>query len=174
MKLIPVVAAICFLIAGCRPSFFQAGLGSASKLQKAEELSRQGRYDEAIEAYRAHMQTRLNYTGRPKWENPYFYLILIGDIQLGQNKVEEAFKSYQAAEENGVDPYLISDRYRSIASWYEKQNQLAKAIDFLSRYRSRDPILIDAMLDRLAKQLVKQEEAAALNPTAAASPAPAS
>lgn len=165
MKRLSLCLLLFFLAAGCRAFFWgQNGSHVSSKLSQAEELSRQGKYEQAIQAYQQHMQERLNYSGRPAWENPYFYWILIGDIQLGQGHVEEAIKSYQEADAQKVDAYLVSDRFRSVALWYEKQNQLAQALDFLSKYRSRDPILMDSMLDRLSKQLVQQEEQALPTP----------
>jgi len=144
------------------------GFSSPSHLERSEEFSRQGKYDDAIQAYRKHMEYRLGVAKRPEWENPYFYLILIGDIQLGQNKVDEAVKSYKEAEEAKVDQYLISDRYRGVARWYEDRGELARAIQFLGEHRAKDPLLIDAMLDRLAKELVRKEDQ-----TANTTPAPA-
>jgi tetratricopeptide (TPR) repeat protein len=107
------------------------------------------------------MAFRLKVPKRPEWENPYFYLILIGDIQLGQGLIEEAEKSYALAEESKVDEYLVSDRFRGIARWYEEQGKLSEAIEFLGRYRDRDPLLYESMLDRLAKELTLKEDSGA-------------
>ena len=131
---------------------------SHSYLKEAEEYSRQQKYNEAISAYRKHMEERLSITERPEWENPYFYLILIGDIQLGQNKPEEALKSYEEAEEREVDQYLISDRIRTLASWYEKKDRLDEAVKVLLEHRDKDSFMFDSMLDRISKEIVKREE----------------
>lgn len=129
----------------------------ALHLQKAEELSRQGQYDAAIEEYQAHMRYRLRLKDRPEWENPYFYLILIGDLELGRGKPDAALRTYVEAEEAGVDTNLISDRYRSLARWYEEKGELERAVDILKTRREKDPILIDAMLDRISKAIVARE-----------------
>lgn len=142
-------------LSGC---IFSAG---PSKLQKAEELSRQKKYPEAIAAYSEHMQERLAIKNRPEWENPYFYHILIGDIELGTGKVEDALKSYIEADEKGVDAYLVADRFRSVARWYEDNGQLDKAIEVLLAHRAKDPLLFEAMLDRVNKAKTLQEDSKA-------------
>ena len=143
--------------AGCVHIRFYT-IGSSGELKSAEEYSRQGNYDEAIAAYRRHMEDRLSVTNRPSWENPYFYLILIGDIQLGQGKPEQALESFKEADARGVDQYLVADRIRETASWYEKQNRLDDAIKLLSTCREKDPLMFDSMLDRLSKELVRRED----------------
>lgn len=107
------------------------------------------------------MDERLEVRDRPEWENPYFYLILIGDIQLGQGDPIAARQSYDDAEKAGVDVALISDRYRSLAVWYEKQNRLKEAVEILKSRRDKDPLIFDSILDRVLKALTAQEDAAA-------------
>ncbi len=140
------------LSAGC------SALMSKNKAQIAEELTRQGKYSEAIELYNQHIQERLEVKDRPEWENPYFYLILSGDIQLGTGDVDLALQTFIEADKKGVDRYLISDRIRSIAKAYEEKNQLDKGISLLLEQRSRDPLLFDTMLDRLNKAKTLQEQ----------------
>jgi hypothetical protein len=118
------------------------------------------------------MQYRLHVENRPDWENPYFYLLLIADIQLGQGHVDEAIASVELAEQNKVDRFLISDRYRAAASWYERQGRLPEAAAVLSRYRDRDPELFDSMLDRIGKVIIAKEERGEAFPTSAPTPAP--
>lgn len=133
---------------------------SASEtLSKAEEALRQNQYDRAIALYQQHMQRRLKQEDRAEWENPYFYELMIGDIELKADKPDQALKSYQRAQEKQIDLALISDRYRYLASWYESKGQRKLALEILSRYRSLDPLLFDAMADRIAKDLVHAEEA---------------
>lgn len=140
-------------------------------LKQAEELSRQGKFEEAILEYRQHMQVRLAIEKRPAWENPYLYLLMIGDIQLSQALVQEALLTFELAEKNKVDTSLISDRYRAVAAWYEKHEQLDSAIEVLKKYRDRDPLLFDSMLDRLAKEAVRRENSASRPSSAKPTPA---
>lgn len=145
-----------FLLCGCSALGFESG--DYRNLEEAEEYLRQGQHDKAIEAYRAHMRYRLSLSDRPDWENPYLYLLMIGDVQLRQGKPLEAQTTYELAEKNKVDKALVSDRYRYLASWYEKQGELESALKILSMYRDRDELLFDVMRDRMAKDLVKREE----------------
>lgn len=144
------------LISGCRT----IGLFAPSEyenLESAEEHSRQGEYDQAIAAYRKHMRYRLGLSDRPEWENPYLYLLMIGDLQLRQEKPDEARITYELAEKNKVDPALVSDRFRYLASWYEQKGDIDTALKILTTYRNRDELLFDVMRDRLAKELVRKE-----------------
>ncbi len=156
--------------AGCSPG----RKGDFGHLEKADELSRSGEYGKAIEEYRAHMNYRLALKKRPQWENPYFYLILIGDIQLGSGDVDAAEQSYIEARDKEVDPYLISDRFRGIARWYESKGDLKAAIAVLERYRPLDTMLYESMLDRLSRELTEKEDrerAARMVPPPMSSPA---
>ncbi len=96
---------------------------------------------------------------RPAWENPYFYMLSIGDLQLRMGQPDQALTSFKTAEEHHVDASLISDRYRSIAIWYEEHGQFEKALSVLTGYRDRDSLLFDAMLDRIARRMTAQEAA---------------
>jgi len=131
----------------------------AERVRRADELTREGQYDAAISMYREHMDERLLVSNRPDWENPFFYLLLIGDVQLGRGNPHDALSAYEEAESKKVDPSLISDRYRAVGRWYEEHDQLPQALEVLERYRDRDPLLFDAMLDRVAKKLTAQEDA---------------
>lgn len=129
------------------------------QLQEADRFFREGRYEEAIAAYRTHMQNRLQVTNRPRWENPYFYLLLIGDAHLGKDDPFTALENYEEAERHDVSETLISDRYRAVARWYEQRGELTAALALLRRFRDRDSLLFDAMLDRVARSLTAQEDA---------------
>lgn len=131
----------------------------SENLRRADELSREGRYQEALEAYRKHMEYRLSVPDRPTWENPYFYLLLIGDEHLRQGEPTQALEQYEEAERKEIHPTLISDRYRAVARWYEEHGQLRQALDLLQRFRDRDSLLFDAMADRVARALTEQENA---------------
>lgn len=146
----PVLATSLFASLGC----FTSG---SEDLRRADELSREGRYEEAIATYRKHMDYRLTVTNRPAWENPYFYLLLIGDEYLHRGEPTKALEQYEEAERKEVHPTLISDRYRAIARWYEEHGELQRALDILKQFRDRDSLLFDAMADRVARALTEQE-----------------
>jgi predicted negative regulator of RcsB-dependent stress response len=115
------------------------------------------------------MQSRLEVGDRPEWENPYFYLILIGDVQLKRGDPVAALTMYQEADTKLLsceDPEskkfhetLLSDRYRALATWYSDHEQLEKALEILRQFRERDSLIFDAMLDRIARKLTEQEQA---------------
>ena len=103
-----LIVASC--VSGCRPFAFARVLrfgGSADHLESAEELSRQGKTDEAITHYRAHIEERLAVADRPEWENPYFYLLLIGDLQLNNGQPDAALATYEEAEQQKVHASLV-------------------------------------------------------------------
>lgn len=140
------------ILVGCLPFS-----GSPGPVQKAEELVALGEYHEAVRVYHAHIHERLMASERADWENPYFYLLFIGDIQLRMQEPGDALLSFIEAEREHVQSDLVSDRYRAVASWYIEHGQLEKALDILRTYRDRDSLLFDAMLDRVARLLTAQE-----------------
>lgn len=142
---------------------------SSDRLSRAESLSSQNKFDEAIDLYREHMSERIKVKDKPEWENPYFYLLLIGDLQLRKGDAEEAVVSYLEAEREKIDASLISDRLRAVAKSYEDKGELQKAIDFLREYRDRDPLLIDSVLDRLARKIVA-DSSSPMSPTPSPTP----
>lgn len=163
MKKISVVLILLSLVTAC--SLFREAnmnLASAPDLRAAELALRQKDHSAAIEAYKRHIKARLSAKERPDWENPYFYMILIGDIKLKEGDIEGALAAYEEAEEHDVDPGFISDRYRYVASWQEQEGNLADAIDTLTKYRDRDPLLFDLMADRIARKLVNEESSLSL------------
>ena len=126
-------------------------------VRQAEELTSEQRYDEAIQVYHDHIHNRLSTPDRPEWENPYFYLLMIGDIELLQGDITRALQDYEEAERQGVPRNLTSDRYRAVASWYEERQELEQSLFILRKYRDRDPLIFDAMLDRVARTLTERE-----------------
>lgn len=134
-----------------------SSLRNASLPHQAEQLIQQEQYDQAIETYRRHIEARLAASGRPEWENPYFYLLQIADLQLKTARPKEALESCVEAERQGVENALLSDRYRAIAAWHIEHGNLQAAFDILKRYRNRDPLLFDSMLDRVGRALTTQD-----------------
>lgn len=129
-----------------------------SHLEKATELARSGDADAAIAEYNAHIEYRLQVHDRPEWENPWFYLLLIGDLELQKGDLDAALQAYEEAEQKGVDKDLVSDRFRQAGTSLAENGKPREAIEILKKYRDRDPLLIDAMCDRLARKIVGDED----------------
>ena len=144
----------CLTFASC------FGFRNLSMKQKADQLSKEKEYDKAISAYWEHIKNRERVPNRPEWENPYIYLLDIGDTYLEMNNVEEALKTYELAASHQVKDGYVNDRLRNIATWHENRGELDKAIEHLQKYRERDELLFDLMLNRLARKLVAEEEKA--------------
>lgn len=115
-------------------------------------------YQKAIQEYEKHIEARLAVKNRPDWENPYIYLLDIGNIYLEQNNIEKALKYYEEAEAKNVTQGYVNERYLVVGKIYEKQGQLEQAVAHLAKYRERDPELFNLVLDRIAKELVRQEQ----------------
>lgn len=147
-----LVGGMCLL--GCTT------LGGSSLADQAEQLTEGGRYFDAIDTYRKHIQERLDDSARPDWENPYFYLLRIVDLQLKQERPQDALRTCREAEQQGIDLTLISDRYRAIATWYEEHSDLSAAFEVLKSHREKDPLLFDAMLDRVGRAITASEAGA--------------
>jgi|GEM_PF-1351053 len=139
------------LILGC----FSA---ANSSIDKADRLIEHGQYQEAIEVYRGHISERLAVSDRPDWENPHFYLLSIADLQLRMAQPELALQTCEEAEKAGVDRALVADRYRTVAHWYEERRDLQKSFEVLKRYRDRDSLLFEAMLDRVGRAITTEDE----------------
>ena len=145
--ILPIAFACC---SGCFST-------ESAQLHAAEELTSEGKPDEAITAYRKHISERLETSDRPEWENPYFYLLNVGDIELSRGNVDAALAAYEEAERENVELPLVADRYRAVAVWYEEHGEPQKALDILTKYREKDPLIFDSMLDRIARELTKAE-----------------
>jgi tetratricopeptide (TPR) repeat protein len=130
----------------------------------AEERLKTGDFSGARKILELHMADRLSIANRPDWENPYFYLLRIGDIELEQNNIAAAEKLYLEAEDKGVTPQLVTDRLMNVARIYEDSGELEKAIEFLKKYRNRDSLLMNSMLDRLVRSRAISPEALPTSP----------
>lgn len=134
------------------------GSAGTDHLRLAEEYTRQGDIAGAIDRYTRHIAYRNSIEDRPEWENPHFYELMIGDLELRRNDLAAALAAYERAERAGIEPGLVSDRYRSTGSWLEQNGRLGEALTLLRRYRDRDPLLFDAMLDRIARAVTAAED----------------
>ncbi|MFO0415922.1 MAG: hypothetical protein ACK5Y6_01420 [Pseudomonadota bacterium] len=126
---------------------------SASLPERAEALTQDGKYQEAIELYQRHIEDRLATRSKPEWENPHFYLLKIIDLQLQMSDPQAALNTCKRAKELGVESTLISDRYRAIAAWHTERGELTQAFEVLKTHRQHDPLLFDALLDKLARKM---------------------
>ncbi len=146
-------------------------VGSSSDLiAQADSDLEHGRYEEALEGYRRHRDERLTVSDRPEWENPHFYTLLMGDVELQRGDPEAALQLYTLADQERLSASLVSDRYRALAAWHLEHGQFEKALDVLNTHRDRDPLLFDAMLDKVAKEMTRQEESRSKTVSAKSSP----
>jgi tetratricopeptide (TPR) repeat protein len=108
---------------------------------------------DAIELYHQHIKERLRDDNRESWENPYFYLLLIGDIYVEIGDFKSALDSYEEAKNNQVDKQLYLDRIRFIAEKLEEKGEIQSAFDLLNNHLSEDPLIINELLDKLSRKL---------------------
>lgn len=123
-----------------------------SLLTKAESAFSSGQFKEAIELYDLHREERANTKGRPEWENPAFYHLIVVDSLLKLNNPGEAEKRINLGIKEKVETSLIVEKVRLIALWYLENEDLSKAIDFLDRYHHLDPEYIDGIIDGISKR----------------------
>jgi hypothetical protein len=147
---------------GCQRIFGVRGAGE--HLRAAEEATRKGDITAAIESYRRHIAYRLSLAERPEWENPSFYELMIGDLELRRGDVAAALGAFERAETAGIERGLVSDRFRATGTWLEQNGREVEALELLKKYRDRDPLLFDAMLDRIAKEVTRKEELPGASP----------
>jgi tetratricopeptide (TPR) repeat protein len=146
------------------PVLTASGLGcshvgaSSDLIAQADSDFEHGRYQEALEGYRRHRDDRLSISDRPEWENPHFYTLLMGDVELRRGDPEAALRLYTQADQEQLSSSLVSDRYRALAVWLMEHGQFEKALEVLKTHRARDPLLFDAMLDKVAKEMTRREE----------------
>lgn len=157
-----VKLALIFVLAveGCM--FFPAN--RPSRAQIAGELRSEGKFDEAITEYRAHIADRVASPNRAADENPSFYLVLIGDIELERGNRDAAKAAYAAARSDNVGKELVGDRYRLLAESYAKDHRYEEGIAVLKEGRELDPLLFDIAIDDLHKRSLQEEDEATRPP----------
>ena len=145
---------LCSCSAGVGAFSFTA---AGNHRRNAEQLKSEGKYEEAIVEYEKHIAERAAASSKFPGENPSFYYIMIGDLQLEQEKPQEALESYLKAQTDGVMSEFIIDRIRQVSSYYETRENYDAAIELLHKYRDLDPLVFDWDIDRLHKKTVRQE-----------------
>lgn len=123
----------------------------------AERLRKEEKFDEAVEAYKRHIEIRQKARSRPETENPYFYFLFIGDTYLEAKKPNPAEEAYGIAKNEKVDSALVISRFHQLGQWYETQGNLSQAMSIFKRYRELDPMVFDYDIDRIHKLMVEQE-----------------
>ncbi|MBL7661671.1 tetratricopeptide repeat protein [bacterium] len=127
-------------------------------LTQARMYEQQGDYEKARAYYRTHMERRLRDKKRPAEENPYYYLITIGDLYRKEKQYERALGSYDEARANQVPAEPLIFRYRDIASDMQQEGKYDEAIDLLTIYHDLDPLLFDVDIDRVHKAMLAAED----------------
>lgn len=147
--------------------FFLIFLGSCGIIRFAKRPSHarlaaqyrgEKRYEEAIREYQEHIASRLGDSRREPEENPYFYLILVGDIYLEQANTARALESYLEAKSKDVEPQLIVDRIRRVGRAFHDAKKYREAIELLKKYRALDEFGFDLDIDENLKEIVKLED----------------
>ena len=144
------------LLALLTPPLVSCSMQNPTHRDTGDSLFAEGKYEQAIHEYEHHIQDRLKLHERPEWENPYLYYLDIGDAYLRLGRPDLALGTYLEAEQRNVEPRFVNDRIRSLARWYVEEQEPLKAIDILKKYRERDPLLFDMMLDRISRSLAAQ------------------
>ena len=128
-------------------------------LEKAEAAEKSKEYSKAIEYYNKHIEFRNNDSKPPK-ENPYFYLLMVGDLYLKNEQPIEAKDTYIKAVDKEVSKPLCAERIRNIAKYYSEKSNYEEAFKILEEYRELDPLLFDLDKDNLHKEYVLTQESA--------------
>ena len=149
---------LMFLLFGCSVFAPNKPSGFSSLAKQADQARKAGDCDKAIPLYREHLHRRLKDSKRPKSENPWFYLILIGDCLVDQDKEDVAVSVYLEAKEKKVLPELVADRFIRISERMTSNNRFSEAMRFLKKHREIDELLFDARIDEIHKRMVAMEE----------------
>ena len=150
---------ISLLLSGC---FFYAGSVTFSApgehRRAAEKLQGAGKYREALQEYELHMAERLKARNRPAEENPYFYLLYVGDCYLELGEEKTALAKYLEAREHGIPDTSLTDRLLRVANWYGARGRYEEALALLEKYREVDPLILESQLDTFSKLIVQRDE----------------
>lgn len=145
---------ICIFLFCISCSFY-----SPSAAWVAEDLRKQGKYQEAIVEYKKHIASKLKQKDSQHSElNPFFYYLLIGDCHLELKEFDEAKKSYFTALENKIEKKLVGAKIRNLAEKLEENGQSENAISLLTENRELDTLLFDIDIDKLHKKILEAED----------------
>ena len=129
-----------------------------SLARRAEQAQEAGNCEKAINLYNKHIEDRITQENKAEKENPWFYLIKIGDCQFEQNKETEALNTYLEAKSKKVYPDLIADRIMKVVDMRVKQKRYDDAINLLKDHREIDELKFDSRIDEIHKEIVVNEE----------------
>lgn len=130
--------------------------GTSTHAERAEQFIEAKEYGKARVSYAKHMEKRLA-SKRPSSENPYFYLVKIGDAYLLEDRLKEAEKIYATAIKREVQPQLLGTRFRELAEiYFTKREDHKSAFRILKTYRYLDDLLFDSLLDEFQKESLRQ------------------
>ncbi len=152
MKINLAIAGIFLFCISC--SFY-----SPSAAWVAEDLRKQGKYQEAIVEYKKHISNKLAQKDKQHSElNPFFYYLLIGDCYLELKEFDSAKKSYLTALEHNIEKKLVGAKIRTLADKLEENGQTENAINLLTENRELDTLLFDIDIDKLHKKILEAED----------------
>jgi tetratricopeptide (TPR) repeat protein len=142
-------------LGACTYFSFERG---ASHSQIAAKLRDEKKFEEAIQEYYKHIDSRLKDSRREAEENPFFYLIMIGDIYLEEGNTGEAIRTYLEAKSKQVEGPLVVDRIRKVAGTLRDSGKYKEAIDLLRGHRDLDTFSFDLDADDILKEAVSAED----------------
>ena len=128
-----------------------------SHARVAAQYRAEKKYAAAIKEYQEHIISRLADSRREPEENPYFYLILIGDIYLEEGNSGQALESYVEAKGREVELPLVVDRVRRVARALGDAGKYREAVVLLKKYRELDSFAFDLDIDENIKEIIKLE-----------------
>jgi len=150
-----IIHLLLLSLSGC--SYFGIN-NNLSLARKAEAAQKEGDCDKAIEYYQLHIESRIEEDKKADKENPWFYLVKIGDCQLQQGKEEDALNTYLEAKSKKVYPDLIADRLMKIVDVRIKNKRYEQAVALLKNHREIDELKFDSRIDEIHKEVVANEE----------------
>lgn len=134
-----------------------------SHARLAAQYRSEKKYEDAIGEYNKHIAARLKDSRREPEENPYFYLILVGDTYLEQGKIDTALENYIEAKGKDVEQPLVVDRIRRVARLLRESRKYREAVELLKKYRELDEFVFDLDIDENLKEIVKSEDQRVVN-----------
>ncbi len=155
------LASLLVSLSGCQLYYgvwFGGAPNQESEAKKAESLSSVGKYLEAIQHYKKHIENRFRDSRRLPNENPRFYNLYIGDLYIKLDRPAEAEEQYALALREEVDSKLVADRVIRLSRYFVTKGRYAQAIALLRKNRELDPDAFDSEIDETHKKSVAAED----------------